>query len=258
MSAIPVRGSPALKIEAEDGRALVVADLHLGLEAELSQKGIGLPDQLPKLRERLLELLEREKPQRLVFLGDVKHSVPIATWQEWRGLFTLLAELGKLAKIEIIPGNHDGDIEGMIPPEVKLHDARGIIIGGVGLTHGHAWPSPELLKTKLLVMAHNHPTVELKSELGTRVVEPVWLKCKLKPKKLPEELRKVIQGEGPRLLIMPAFSELVAGAAVNKAIPEELLGPLFKAGAVDLPGAEVYLLDGTFLGKVQELTKLRE
>lgn len=256
MEAIPLPGHPALRVETGEGRVLVVADLHLGLEAELSQEGIGLPNQLPKLKKRLLELLERERPERLLFLGDVKHNIPVASWEEWRGLYSLLAEIQERVQVEIVPGNHDGDIEGMVPPGTKLHGARGIRVGETGLAHGHAWPSPELLEAELLVLAHNHPAVELRSELGARVVEPVWLRCKLKPERLPLELREAVGGE-VEVLVMPAFSELVAGAAVNKAIPEELLGPLFRAGAIDLPKAEVYLLDGTFLGRVQSLEKLR-
>ena len=58
-----------------------------------------------------------------------------------------------------------------------------------------------------------------------------------------------IGGDLLELLVMPAFSELVGGATVNREIPEELIGPMFKAGAVKLDEAEAYLLDGKFLGK---------
>ena len=58
-----------------------------------------------------------------------------------------------------------------------------------------------------------------------------------------------IRGDLPELLVMSAFSELVGGATVNREIPEELIGPMFKAGAVKLDEAEAYLLDGKFLGK---------
>jgi metallophosphoesterase superfamily enzyme len=55
---------------------------------------------------------------------------------------------------------------------------------------------------------------------------------------------------------MPAFGELVGGAAVNRRMPDELLGPMFRAGVVSLDEAEVYMLDGTYLGRVKELRKL--
>jgi len=261
MKATPIHGTPALFINVAKERVLVVADLHLGIEAELASGGVGLPSQMPRVKERLVELIHRQEPDRLVLLGDVKHNVPIAAWQEWRELPEFFADLAELTRIEIVPGNHDGDIEGMVPPEVKVHDVKGLVLGRrrrVGLIHGHAWPSPEVLKVELLVAAHNHPAVEFRDELGARMIEPVWLRCRLEPKKFPKKLQDAIKGDGPRLLVVPAFSELVGGGAINRAIPEELLGPMFKAGAVKLEDAEVHLLDGTFLGTAVALKELGE
>jgi len=124
-----------------------------------------------------------------------------------------------------------------------------------GLVHGHAWPSPELVKAKLLISAHNHPAVEFHDELGARTIEPAWLRCKLDPSKLPEKLRRAAGNSAPNLLVMPAFSELVTGAAVNRAVPKELIGPIFKSGAARIEDADVYLIDGTCLGAVRDLGK---
>jgi hypothetical protein len=119
--------------------------------------------------------------------------------------------------------------------------------------HGHTWPSPELLDTKLLVAAHIHPAIEFRDKFGVRAIEPVWLRARLNAKKFPKKLQAQIKGDLPELLVMPAFGELVGGTAVNREIPEELIGPMFKAGAVKLDEAETYLVDGTFLGKVNRL-----
>ena len=258
MVATPIRGARALVIKLARERSLVVADLHLGIEGELASKGVSLPSQIPKVKERLLELIKRRRPDRLIFLGDVKHNVPIASWQEWRELPGFFEELAKLVRVEIIRGNHDGGLEGMVPQGVKIHGARGIVLGKrkrVGLMHGHTWPSPEVLNVKLLASAHNHPAVEFRDELGGRTIEPVWLRAKLDTSKFPRRLQEQIEGEPPELLVTPAFSELVGGAAVNRGIPKELIGPIFKSGAVELDEAEAYLLDGTFLGKVCDLRK---
>jgi hypothetical protein len=260
MATVPVHGSPALTIEVGREHVLVVADLHLGIEAELASGGVELPSQMPRVKEKLIELIQRQEPDRLLFLGDVKHNVPIAAWQEWRELPDFFADLAKLVQVEIVPGNHDGDIEGMVPPEVTIHDPKGLVLGKrqrVGLLHGHTWPNPKVLRVELLIAAHNHPAVEFKDKLGARTVESVWLRCKLEPSKFPKELQHAMKGNGPELLIMPAFSELVGGGIVNRAIPEELLGPMFKAGAVRLNEAEAYLLDGTFLGTIGTLKDLR-
>jgi len=258
MTATPIYGVPALKVKSAKKNALVVADLHLGIESELAGRGVVLPSQVPKVKERLLKLIEREKPERLIFLGDVKHNVPIATWQEWRELPTFFEELAKLVRVEIVPGNHDGDLKGMVPGDVKIRDVGGILLGkSIGLVHGHAWPSPELVKAKLLVSAHNHPAVEFRDKLGARTIEPAWLRCKLNSSKLPKKLREATGKNAPELLVMPAFSELVGGAAVNRTVPKELIGPIFRWGAAHIEDAEVYLLDGTCLGTVRNLARFK-
>ena len=254
MKATPIYGAPALKIKSAKENALVVADLHMGIESELASRGVVLPSQVQKIKEQLLELIERERPKRLIFLGDVKHNVPIATWQEWRELPAFFEELTKLVQVDVVLGNHDGGLNGMVPSDVKIHGVGGILLGkSIGLIHGHAWPSLELTKAKLLVSAHNHPAVKFCDELGARTIEPAWLKCKLDPSKLPKKLRVAAKNSAPELLVMPAFGELVGGAAVNRALPRELIGPIFKSGAVHIEDAEVYLLDGTCLGLVKNL-----
>ena len=125
MNAAPIHGTPALLINIAKERVLVAADLHLGIEAELASGGVGLPSQMPRVKERLVELIHQHDPDRLVLLGDVKHNVPVAAWQEWRELPEFFADLAELTRVEIVPGNHDGDIEGMVPPEVTSTMRKG-------------------------------------------------------------------------------------------------------------------------------------
>jgi len=258
MKIVPVHGQPALSLNVGGERALVISDMHLGLEHELAGKGISLPSQVPKVCSRLTALLTQHRADRLVILGDVKHNVPVTTWHEWRELPELFERLVKLAKIDVVRGNHDGDLEGMVPREVTIHDPHGMVLGKrkrIGLMHGHTWPAPELLSTEMIIAGHNHPAIEFRDELGGRSIEPIWLRAKMNPKHFPKKLAPFLKGKLPELLVVPAFSELVGGAAVNRRMPRELIGPIFKAGAVKLDEAEAYLLDGTFLGKISGLRK---
>ncbi len=257
----PIPNTPALLLEFKKERILVVADLHLGIEGELETQGISLPSQANKTLKRLTELISKYRPKRLILLGDVKHGVPVASMHEWREIPSFLERLSRRVRVEIVPGNHDGDLAGMIPPGVRLHAARGIVLGKrkkIGLAHGHAWPAQEVFQTHTLVMAHNHPAIEFRDALGGRVIEPVWLKLNIRLERLPSEIRQNLRSSPPELIVMPAFGELVSGAPVNRVMPEELIGPLFKSGAADLQDAEVYMLDGTYLGKVKMLRKLLE
>lgn len=254
MEISPIYGTRALRIASRKKRTLAVGDLHLGISAELADKGIEIPSRIPKIQKRILEVVGNEKANRVFFLGDVKHNIPVTSWQEWENLPDFFSELSKKVKVEIVPGNHDGDIEGLIPKDVTLHEAKGTTIydGEVGLVHGHAWPDSELFGAEMIIIGHNHPVIEFKDELGARVTEPAWIRTKLKPENLPEELQKEVE-KVPEVMIVPAFSKLVGGGAINREIPERLLGPMFKSNAINLEEAEVYLLDGTFLGELKNL-----
>lgn len=258
MEIAPIYGTRALKLELSDEKILAVADLHLGLSAELSNKGIEIPSQIPEARDRLMDFFDRENFDRLFLLGDVKHNIPVTSWEEWENLPDFFADLSREVDVEIVPGNHDGDIDGLIPRDVVLHEVGGTTIGEgkIGFVHGHAWPNPELFGAEVIVMGHNHPTIEFKDEIGGRVNEPAWVRAELKVENLPDDLRKEVSGEDPEVMVIPAFNRLVGGGAVNDKIPEDLLGPIFNAGAINLDEAKIYLIDGTFLGKLENLEGL--
>lgn len=268
----------ALLIEERDERILVIADLHLGFEHELVQMGINLPSQTPRIQAKLIQILEEVKPTRLIILGDVKQSVPKISLQEWEDIPNFFEEIHKaVGNVEVIPGNHDGNLEPLTPRTIKILSPKGIIVGKeekVALLHGHAWPSPELLEADYLVMGHNHPVVHLRDSIGFRVVRQIWLKANCNGRKLAEAFlnyAKVkvntdpieafkkgfnIEIHTPQLIVMPAFNEILGGLPINLEKPSTLLGPLLRSEAVDIDSAEAYLLDGTFLGVVKQLRQM--
>ncbi|MBS7643555.1 metallophosphoesterase [Candidatus Bathyarchaeota archaeon] len=266
---------PALLIDEGIDRILVVADLHLGFEHELANMGINLPSQTSKIKTKLLGILEELRPSRLVFLGDVKHSIPKISFQEWQDVPSFFEAIQRIVRdIIVIPGNHDGDLEPLILPSIQMGPMKGIVISRVGLFHGHAWPSPEHFSTDYWIIAHNHPVIHFRDSLGFRIVRQAWIKANcdgpklakaflqysgIKPTGDPIETFRQnfnIEVKSPKLIIMPAFNEMLGGLPINLEQPEDLLGPVFRAGAVDVDGAETYLLDGTFLGTISHLRRL--
>ncbi len=279
----PVADQPALLIEKGGERALVIADLHLGWEVSLARHGIHVPSQVPRLMDKLRKILEDTRPQQLVLLGDVKHAVAKVELEEWKYVpefFEGLVDL--IPNVQVVPGNHDGNLEPLTPPSVKIHQSPGLSLWKtVGLFHGHAWPSPTLLECKYLVMGHLHPVVVFKDPLGFRITRQVWVRAKTSGKKLAEgvlkhqgvkyegdPVDKVAAEYGIRLVdaectIMPSFNDYLGGQPINRNLsqgwPElyrEYMGPVLRSGAIDFENGEAYLFDGTFLGKVQDLRKL--
>ncbi|HTY74813.1 MAG TPA: hypothetical protein VMD05_04525, partial [Candidatus Nanoarchaeia archaeon] len=64
------------------------------------------------------------------------------------------------------------------------------------------------------------------------------------------------------VFIMPSFNDFLGGRAVNESRPKKeigadaLIGPVLRSTAVDVEDAELYLLDGTFVGTLRQLRNL--
>lgn len=276
----PLTPYPVALTKTQKTRTLVIADLHIGWEIALSQRGIYVPTQMPRLLRRLESIVNKYKPEELLILGDVKHTVARAEIGEWHDVPDFFDELKKqIRKVCVIRGNHDGNLEPLLPENVKILPATGITLGEVGFFHGHRWPSPTLLRCKTLVMGHVHPVVAFRDPAGFRITRQVWVKAscngtqlaetllqkhKIKIKKNPEEAlwkHYKIKPRTSQLFIMPSFNEFLGGKPLNKRKPggsalERIVGPVLRLEAVDVENAETYLLDGTFLGTLNQLRTL--
>jgi len=226
-----IQNKPALLINDN----LVVADLHNGIEFELFKKGAKVPSQTHQKLERLKEIIKETKPKNLIILGDLKHNVPITSRQEQEEVPVFLQDLLRLVKNVIITkGNHDGNIEKLVPPGVDVVDE--FIEKEVGYFHGHKKPTGELLKQELIICAHTHPSILLKDIRGN--IQQAWIET-------------TVKDSHTRVVVVPAFDDSTRGSAINNTEP---IGPFLKK-MVDLENAEAILLDGSYLGTVGELKK---
>ena len=245
-----IQDSPALLIEEES--ILVVGDLHIGLAYKIYKNGIEIPDQLPDIEGELLELLKKTKAKTLVILGDVKEEVPGINFPEMIGIPRFLDRLSSTADIHICRGNHDTHLEKVLSNKVILHPSGGFRMDDYFFFHGHEWPSEGFLECKTLILGHIHPVFEFKDKLDYKVRKPVWLKLKIKKKIFFEKYRLNRSGD-IEMILAPSFNGLLGGYPINR--PEEMgmISPILRSDAIDLNQAEVYLLDGTYLGELKEL-----
>jgi len=246
-----IKNHPALFIE--EIKTLVIADLHIGIEYELYKSGINIPSQVAKMKRVIKKLIEQTKAKRLVMLGDVKHDVPGVSYQEMKEIPEFLESLSKIVKIDICLGNHDTYMKELSPKGVKIHSSRGFKIGKFGFNHGHTWLSKELLSCDYLIISHIHPTIQFTDKFGYRIIEPVWVKGRLDQVKIQKRYKIKKTGK-LEVIIMPPFNNLLGGTPVNvKKTTDELLGPLLKNEFINMDESELYLLDGTFLGKLKNI-----
>lgn len=279
----PVPDAPALRLVLEEDErdgpmtALVVAELHLGVETEMARAGARLASSTDALADRLIALAREHEAARIIVAGDFKQTIPELTWQERREVPRFLQTVtGAGVQVHVVMGNHDGGLALLVPPmlrdvgKVFLSGTEGIRIGGdaddpargggVGIFHGHAWPADDLLIADELVSAHTHPAVALVDDMGHAHVERCWvrgpvdpdvLEVRFGPPKVDAEGRTVPRAS--TMTLVPPFNPLLGGAAVNV---DGLLGPAGKMMVFD--ESELFLLDGTRLGRPRHLPEVPE
>ncbi|NOZ81721.1 MAG: metallophosphoesterase [Candidatus Micrarchaeota archaeon] len=212
------------------GKTLVVADLHIGFEIELLRSGISVPSQWRRMAERIKKLAFEFSAREVLLLGDVRHEVPSPTKKEENDLRNFVSDVSENLRVIIVKGNHDGRIEEMVDCEVVKY----VKMENVLFMHGHT-ALPEDCET--VVMAHEHPAVSFRDRSGYSFTEKCWVD---------------IRNER-RIIIMPVFNPLITGNPVNS--PERKpVSPVISS----FPGSSlVYLLDGTFLGKLENIMQNR-
>jgi len=273
---------PALLLRRGSERVLAVADLHIGWEVALAERGVHVPSQTAKMLDKMLQLIKLCKPTSLIFLGDVKHAIAKVAMEEWRDIPEFFETISKkVPNIQVIPGNHDGNLTPLLPKTVEILPSKGAVFHDVGFFHGHAWPAPELLGCRNLVTAHVHPMVAFRDPMGFRITRQVWVKAICNCVKLAEPLLKYMRikadtdpaallkkrfdvsaRSSSKFLIMPSFNDFLGGQIINKRALRKgvrsraFIGPVLRYGSVDIDNAETYLLDGTFVGMIKQLRKL--
>ena len=172
------------------GETLVVADLHLGRG---TSSAVEVPlDDGGDVRERLSGLLEHFEPETVVVAGDVLHafdSLPSGVADELAAIEAAVREAG--ATLHLLRGNHDTMLgQAWDGPIADTHwlDEDTVV------AHGHDDPGVDAAH---YVLGHDHPTIEIEGQRHP---------C-------------VLHGDGgpggATVTVLPAFTRLAAGVAVN-------------------------------------------
>jgi uncharacterized protein len=249
----PLPGRPALRLGAKGSSgpaSVIVADLHLGLGGNRDRPGGPPQGNSGRLLEDLLAATRAARASRLIVAGDVKHPI-LGTPPPLRPVvfdfFGGLLEQG--LDVEIVLGNHDVGLVRWLPREVTVHPAKGIVRHGVGIFHGHRWPSDAVLRAPRIVTGHLHPGYRLaptaEDPAGKR---RCWVRSALPPPApVPRRKRRHAPLRAREIVVLPAFNPIAGTEALNRERPKRgrsFLWHRFLARGE----ARAYLLDGTDLG----------
>ncbi len=195
-------------------RTLVVPDVHLGFAWVQRRRGQLLPvSAADDALTRLAELQRNYRADQIIFLGDLVHGAC-----ELEALRQALVELApRLADASASPpelilvlGNHDHRLPPLLAGwHVPVRVVPWLDVGRFRLLHGHEAAPVEALEPtdRLLVIGHEHPSVELGDGVATRARCPAFVL-------------------GENTLIVPAFSEWAAGCNLHR---RTFFGPVAQA-----------------------------
>jgi len=239
-----IPGYPALMIEG-DKKSLVITDLHLGFENALSLNNVflGKNKTVTEIIKEIELIIDKTKPDSLILLGDVKSSINSITKVEWETVPAFFENITKLINTILVPGNHDANIEKLIPNEITLASSKGIIIDDMLLTHGHTMPTENFSQINTIVMGHIHPVFFEKESLING--ERVWVS-------IISDKQKIFHSKSGELelIILPSFNRYFY--ATQKKFYKKSISPIIEK--MDVMQAKILRLDGTIIGNEELLS----
>lgn len=244
----PVWGERAIHMKEE--RAIIIADIHIGIEFEYMMQGVNIGAQTDKLIERCRKLITKKKAEKLIVLGDLKHTI-IAENEEKEEIMKMerkemakfIESLNEICEIWLIKGNHDAMLRSK---KLKIFSSKGIKIDDISLIHGHSWADEKIMDSSLIIAGHIHPFVRMRTGIGYSYAKECWIKGKVRKKEFVEKYKR--GNYKMNFVIMPAFNPLCGGTAVNRERVEEAIMKIF-----DIRNASAYLLNGINLGAIKNL-----
>jgi hypothetical protein len=238
-----IPGCPALMIE-DDKKSLVITDLHLGFESNLSLNNVflGKNKTVGEITKEIEQIIDKTKPDSLILLGDIKSGIKSITKTEWETVPVFFENITKLINTILIPGNHDANIEKLIPNDITLASSKGIIVDDILLTHGHTMPTENFSQVNTIVMGHIHPVFFQEESLING--ERVWISVKCQKQKI-----FVSKSGELELIILPSFNKYFY--TTQKKFYKKSISPIIEK--MDVIQAKILTLDGTIIGDEQLL-----
>lgn len=234
-----IESKPAMAIYGQK-KSLVVTDIHIGFESSLAANEvfIGKNSTIHNTISELTDLIRSEKPDSIVLLGDVKSSVSTITKQEWDDVPLFFESMIKQCDVVLVPGNHDANIQRLVPDAVSMIGSMGMVEKDTLLTHGHTIPSEHFSHVDKIIMGHVHPVFFEEGSVlnGQRV----WVS-------LRADKQDVFPGRSGQLeiTIMPSFNRYFF--ATHKKRYRRSISPIIER-IRHVTSARVATLDGTIIG----------
>ena len=234
-----VPSKPALVLE-DTKKSVVFTDIHIGFENSMSSNEIfiGKNSTINETINEVLEIIEVENPDSVIFLGDVKSSIKNISRNEWEEVPRFFKKISERCDTVLVPGNHDANIQRLVPDNISMISSTGMIEENVLLTHGHTMPSKNFSHVDKIIMGHLHPVFFQEDSIvnGQRV----WVSIKTNK----EEIFPNKSGE-LEITIIPSFNKYFY--ATHRKKYKRSISPIIDK-IKTISAARIITLDGIIIG----------
>ncbi len=238
---------PALVIEGQK-KYLVVTDLHIGFESSLASNEIfiGKNSSINETINDLSEIIASERPDAVILLGDVKSSIKNISKAEWNDVPLFFEKIKEKSEIILIPGNHDSNIQRLIPENISVISSTGMVAENILFTHGHTMPSENFSHVDKIIMGHLHPVFFQEESIVNG--ERVWISMRTsKDHIFPSSSGEI------EITIVPSFNRYFY--ATNKKRYQKSISPIIEK-IKHVSSARIVTLDGTIIGNEDNLDQV--
>ncbi len=231
---------PALTVETQSEKVLVIGDLHIGFEERFIKEGLLIEPSVKRIMTDLSFLLKKHNPDRLIMLGDIKDSFYKVTPSEWRIIPDFLSRVSNMIRTDIVVGNHDGGLKHLLPKNSKIRLFKFVKLDTVALLHGHTKPDSSLLSMDKIIIGHIHPTYSKKgSPLSGN---PMWLIVKARRDLIFKGADGIAE-----IVVVPSFNKELS-LPTYRSEGRKMISPILRKVRNTLEEGYVITLEGDIIG----------
>ncbi|MDH3502237.1 MAG: metallophosphoesterase [Nitrosopumilus sp.] len=234
-----IPSKPILVLEGKE-KSMVIADMHIGFETILASNKIfiGKNSSIIETIEEITEAISHERPDAVILLGDIKSSIKNISKNEWSEVPLFFEKIKEKCRVILIPGNHDANIQRLVPEGVSMISSTGMVEENILLTHGHTMPSENFSHVDKIIMGHVHPVFFKEDSIlnGQRV----WVSLKTEKQNVFPNKRGEIE-----ITIVPSFNRYFYAAHKKKY--KKSISPIIEK-IKNVSSAKIITLDGTIIG----------
>ena len=234
-----IPSKPALILEGKK-KSLIVTDIHIGFENSLASNEIfiGKNSTINETIQELSEIIDAENPDSVILLGDIKSSIKSISRNEWNEVPMFFEKIREKCDVTLVPGNHDANIQRLVPDNISMISSTGMVEENILLTHGHTMPSENFSHVDKIIMGHIHPVFFQEDSVinGQRV----WISIKTEKENIfPNKSGEL------EIIIIPSFNKYFY--ATHRKKYKKSISPIIDK-IKTVSSARIVTLDGVIIG----------